>query len=50
MRIADLPSDSSWSHALYPADPTTGLRSRRPSVTVLDEPADIDAFFARMAG
>lgn len=48
-RIATLTGDSTFSHALWPADPETGKRSRREPVTVLDDPAAIDAYFARQA-
>lgn len=50
VRISGLSADSAWGHALYPADPATGERSRRQQVTVLDDAAQVDAFFARQAG
>lgn len=50
MRIATLSSESNWSHALWPVDPETGKRSRRPSVQVIDDADQVDAFFARQAG
>jgi hypothetical protein len=48
VRVRALPSESAWSYALWPVDPSTGERSRaaRPT-TVLDDPDEIDAFFAR---
>lgn len=50
MRLANLSPDSAWSHALIPYDPSTGHRAARESVITLDDPAQVDAFFARQAG
>lgn len=50
VRVSGLGPDTAWSHALWPADPKTGERSRRVPVSVLDDEAEIDAFFARQAG
>lgn len=47
MKIGGLSTDSAWSHALYPADPETGERSRRPSEVTIDDADSVDAFFAR---
>lgn len=47
MRLAHLSADSAWSHVLYPVDPRTGERTRRRPATVIDDPAEVDAFFAR---
>lgn len=49
MRLSGLSGDCAWSYALWPADPETGKRSRAESVTVLDDPDAVDAFFAREA-
>lgn len=49
MRIAGLSAESNWSYALWPPDPETGERRRRPLVTLLDDPDAVDAFFAREA-
>lgn len=46
MRLATLSPESAFSHALWPADPETGERSRRELVIVLDDPDEVDAFFA----
>jgi hypothetical protein len=46
-RLGSLSPESAFSHALFPVDPKTGERSRRPQVVVLDDPAQVDAFFAR---
>lgn len=50
MRIGTLSADSAWGYAIFPADPETGKRSRRPSVAVIDDADQVDAFFARQAG
>lgn len=50
MRIAALSGDSAWGYAVFPADPTTGERSRRAAVAVIDDADQVDAFFARQAG
>lgn len=47
MRALGSDPDSGWSHVLFPADPKTGERQRRHVATVLDDPAAVDAFFAR---
>lgn len=49
MRIASLSNESAFSYALFPADPDTGKRSRRASVLTIDDPDQVDAFFARQA-
>jgi hypothetical protein len=49
VRIAGLSPESNWSHALWPVDPDTGERRRRPVVTMLEDPDAVDAFFAREA-
>lgn len=45
--MAGLTAESAFLHALFPVDPETGRRVRRPSVAVLDDPDSVDAFFAR---
>lgn len=50
VRVSGLGPDTAWSHALWPADPKTGERSRRVPVVVIDDEAEVDAFFARQAG
>lgn len=49
VRVAGLSPESNWSHALFPVGPT-GERARETADLVLDDPAEIDAFFARQAG
>lgn len=49
MRLSTLTAESSWSYAIWPADPKTGERSRAESVQVIDDPAAVDAFFERQA-
>jgi hypothetical protein len=46
-RLGSLSPESAFSHALYPVDPKTGERSRRAQVVVLEDPAEVDRFFAR---
>lgn len=48
-RIGGLSDESKWSHAIWPVDPKTGKRSRRRSAILLDDPRQVDAFFAREA-
>ncbi|WP_167760405.1 hypothetical protein [Blastococcus sp. CT_GayMR16] len=50
MRLSALPADSAFGYALFPVDPDTGKRSRREPVTVIDDPDQVDAYFARQAG
>jgi hypothetical protein len=47
VRIAGLSAESNWSYALWPVDPDTGERKRRPVATLIDDPDAVDAFFAR---
>jgi hypothetical protein len=47
VRIAGLSAESNWSFALWPVDPDTGERKRRPVATLIDDPDAVDAFFAR---
>ena len=47
MKLRGLSSESGWSYALWPLDPATGKRARRVAPVMLEDPAAIDAFFAR---
>lgn len=49
MRVTGLSPESAFLHALYPLT-ETGERRREAADLVLDEPDEIDAFFARQAG
>lgn len=50
VRLSGLTSESSWSYAIWPADPKTGERSRAEAVQIVEDPNDVDAYFARQAG
>jgi hypothetical protein len=43
--LGGLPDESNWKLALYPVDPRTGERHR--AVPALEDPAAVEAFFAR---
>lgn len=49
MKLSGLSAESAWSYAIWPPDPTTGKRSRREAVQVIDDEDAVEAFFARQA-